>query len=198
MKKAVLVCTFILAFAATSSAQSGATFGAKVGVNFANLSFDGADAPDTSSRTGLVAGVFSTVPVSGRFSFQPVLLFSQQGSKVSDDIDEGTFKLDYVNVPLLGNIALSNSGDTAFSLLVGPQIGFRTGAEADGDGGTVSLKDETEKMDFALVGGVAATIRNFVVDARYAHGLRNIAKEVDGDETVKNRVFTISVGILFR
>jgi hypothetical protein len=198
VKKAVMVCTFILAFAAVSSAQSNATFGAKVGANFANLDFSSADAPSTSSQTGLVAGVFGTVPVSGRFSFQPELLFSQQGAKVEDSGETGKIKLNYFNVPLLGNVNLSNGGgDSSFSLLFGPQLGFRTSAEFEGPEGTEDLKDDTEKMDIAAVVGLGATIRNFVIDARYQHGLRNIATDSEEGD-IKNRVFTISVGILFR
>ena len=200
MKKAVLVCTFILAFAAVSSAQTPVGVGARIGANFANLHFHEADEADPSTRTGLVAGLFATVPVSGRFSFQPEVLFSQQGAKIQEGSDEGTIRVNYFNVPLLANIQLSGDADTSFAFLVGPQFGFRTSAEGEFGGETEDLKDDTHSTDVSIVGGLAVSIRNFIIDARYAHGLRNISHDEDGSDSseVKNRVFSISVGIRFR
>ena len=40
--------------------------------------------------------------------------------------------------------------------------------------------------------------RNVVVDARYIWGLSNINADETDDQKVKNRVFTISVGVVFR
>jgi hypothetical protein len=186
--------------ASPAAAQQGTTFGARVGINFANLSLDDDAGLDTSSRTAIVLGGFATIPINPRFAFQPELLYSQQGAKVEDEFDDddrGTFKIDYVLVPLLANIGLS-SGPNRVSLLVGPQIGFRTSAKADDDEEEVDAKDNTESTDFGLVAGIAANISNFVVDARYTHGLSNINAIDESDQTIKNRVFTISVGISFR
>ena len=101
----------------------------------ANLSFDPDDEQDTSTRTGLNVGGFASIPFNARFAFQPEVLYSQQGSKASEDGFEATLKLDYVNVPLLAKINLS-SGQNPVSLLVGPQIGFRTGAQVESEAGS--------------------------------------------------------------
>lgn len=197
VKKVVIVIALLVASALPAAAQPGTAFGAKVGANFANLNFD-PEVFDTSTRTALTAGVFATVPVNDRFSFQPEVLFSAQGAKVSDNGSEGTIKLNYLNIPLLANINLSG-GENPFSLLVGPQIGFRTSAKIEGEGEEEDLDDDTESTDFGIVAGLSTTIRNIVLDARYTHGLRNISKNVEGEEgEVKNRVFTVSVGIMFR
>ena len=198
MKRAVILLALLVAFAAPAAAQSGTVFGAKVGINFATLNVDSDAGVDTSNKTGLMAGVFMGIPVNSRFSFQPEVLYSQQGAELEDEFgNEGTLKFDYINVPLLANINLS-TGPNAFSFLVGPQIGFRTGAKASADDEDTDLKDETESTDFGLVLGVAATMRNFVIDARYTHGLRNINADDSEDEDLKNRVFTVSVGLKFR
>ena len=200
MRKVVILVALLVAFASPAAAQ-GALFGAKVGVNFASLSFDPEDEEvETSMRTGFTAGVLLVVPANARIAFQPEVLFSQQGSKVEDPenaANEGSIKLNYVNVPLLANIRLGG-GDNPVSLLVGPQIGFRTSAKAEANGEEEDLKEFTEGTDFGLVTGLSAMFRNVVVDARYIWGLSNINADETDDQKVKNRVFTISVGVVFR
>jgi hypothetical protein len=199
VKKAIILVA-LLALATPAAAQTDPVFGAKVGINFATLSFDPDDEEDLKeTRTGFVVGVLAVIPLNARFAFQPEALYSSQGAK-ADGFD-AHIKLDYLNIPLLANINLSG-GDYPISLLVGPQLGFRTSAKLKAEEGGVEIEedfdDETESFDFGLVTGVSATIRNFVVDARYTWGLSNINALEDDDQKVKNRVFTISVGYLFR
>lgn len=201
MRKVVILVALLVAFASPAAAQ-GVLFGAKAGINFANLSFDPEDEGfETSMRTGFTAGVLLVVPANARIAFQPEVLFSQQGTKVEDPADaanEGSIKLNYVNVPLLANIRLGGGGDNTWSLLVGPQIGFRTSAKAEANDEELDIKDDTEGTDFGLVAGLAGMFRNFVVDARYTWGLSNINADELDDQKVKNRVFTISVGVVFK
>lgn len=196
MKKAIILVALLVAVATPAAAQTDPVFGAKVGINFANLNFDPEDEEDASENlTGFTAGALIVVPFNARFAFQPEVLYSRQGAK-AEGVD-ARIKLDYINIPLLANINLSG-GDNPVSLLVGPQLGFRISAKAEFEGEEEDLDDDTETFDFGLVTGVSATIRNFVVDARYTWGLSNINALEDDDQKVKNRVFTISVGILFR
>lgn len=195
MKKAIILATLLIVFATPAAAQTDPVFGAKVGINFANLSFDPDDEEDTESRTGFAAGVLMVIPINARFAFQPEALFSQQGAKAEGQ--DASIKLDYINIPLLANINLSG-GSNPVSLLVGPQLGFRISAKAEAGEEEVDIDDETESFDFGIVTGIAATIKNFIIDARYLWGLSNINALEDDDQKVKNRVFTISVGVLFR
>ena len=196
MKQAFIVVALLVAIASPAAAQ-GTTFGARVGVNFANLSLSENNDVDTSTRTAIAIGGFATIPINPRFAFQPEILYSQQGAKANDESSGGTLKIDYVLVPLLANIGLSD-GPNRVSLLVGPQIGFRTSAKADDDGEEFDIEENIKSTDFGLVAGIAANISNFVVDARYAHGLSDINDIGEGDQKIKNRVFTISVGFSFR
>lgn len=195
MKKAIILVA-LLAIATPAAAQTDPVFGAKVGINFANLSFDPEDEEDASENlTGFTVGALIVVPFNARFAFQPEVLYSRQGAK-AEGVD-ARIKLDYINIPLLANINLSG-GDYPISLLVGPQLGFRTSAKAEFEDEEEDVDDETESFDFGLVTGISATIRNIVLDARYTWGLSNINALEDDDQKVKNRVFTISVGVLFR
>ncbi len=198
MKKAFVMVLLLVAFLGmASSASAQAAFGVRVGANFANLSFDPDDEEDTSTRTGLNVGAFAIFPINPRFAFQPEVLYSQQGSKATEDWIEATLKLDYVNVPLLAKINLS-SGQNPVSLLVGPQIGFRTGAKVEVEDEELDLEEITESTDWGLVVGMSATMGNFVVDGRYTWGLSNINADPEDTQKVKHRVFTISVGVMFR
>lgn len=198
MKKAVATVALLVAVLGMASpAAAQASFGVRVGANFANLSFDPDDEDDTSTRTGLNVGAFATFPINPRFAFQPEVLYSQQGSKASEGDFEATLKLDYVNVPLLAKINLS-SGQNPVSLLVGPQIGFLTGAKIEAEGEELDLEEVTESTDWGLVVGMSATMGNFVLDGRYTWGLSNINADPEDNQKVKHRVFTISVGVMFR
>jgi outer membrane protein with beta-barrel domain len=207
VKKAIILVVLLVAFATPAAAQTDPIFGAKVGINFATLSFDPEDPEEvTETRTAFTVGALMIFPMNARFAFQPEVLYSSQGAKGESEGIDAQIKLDYINIPLLANINLSG-GDYPISLLVGPQLGFRTSAkfkvEEAGTELEEDVKDQIESFDFGLVTGVSATIRNFLIDARYTWGLSNISKlsinplEEDEQEA-KNRVFTISVGYLFR
>lgn len=208
VKKAIILVALLVAFATPAAAQTDPVFGAKVGINFATLSFDPEEPEEvTKTRTAFTVGALMIFPLNARFAFQPEVLYSGQGAKAESDGIEAQIKLDYITIPLLANINLSG-GDYPISLLVGPQLGFKVSAKIKAEDAGVEVEedfdDETESFDFGLVTGVAATIKNFVIDARYTWGLSNINKlsvnplEEEEEQKVKNRVFTISVGYLFR
>ena len=60
------------------------------------------------------------IPIANRFSFQPELLYSGQGSSVN---------LNYLNIPLMAKYNLTKE----FSLEAGPQIGFLLSANTSGE-----------------------------------------------------------------
>ena len=198
MKKAFIMVVLLVAFLGMATPAAAQTaFGLRVGANFANVSLDPDDGEETSTRTGLNVGAFVTFPINPRFAFQPEVLYSQQGAEFTEEGFEGKIKVDYVNVPLLAKINLS-SGQNPVSLLVGPQIGFRTGAKIEAEGEEVDIKDDTESTDWGLVVGMSATMGHFVLDGRYTWGLSNVSADPEDTQKVKNRVFTISVGFVFR
>ena len=151
VRKAVITVALLVAVLGMASpAAAQAAFGVRVGANFANLELrSGRRAGYVYPSTGLNVGGFASIPFNARFAFQPEVLYSQQGSKASEDGSQATLKLDYVNVPLLAKINLS-SGQNPVSLLVGPQIGFRTGAQVESEGVEVDIEEQTESTDWGL------------------------------------------------
>jgi len=178
-----------------ASSSTGISFGVKGGVNFATVTGDNFDSPD--SRTSFHVGVLAEFPLTDAFSIQAEALYSGQGFK--SDItapgfsEKAEYQLDYINVPVLAKIYLTDG----LSVEVGPQFSFKVNEEADADpnnnAGDFDL-DEAESFDFAVAGGLTfQTKMGFFATGRYTYGLTDIVKDAD----VKNSVFQLGVGFKF-
>ena len=180
--------------AATAHAQD-LSVGVKAGINLTNVSIDDpGDITDPKNRTGFVAGVFFIMPTNGLLAFQPEVLFSMQGAKLTSGSESASLKLDYVQVPLLARI---KPPKFPLGVVVGPSLGFRTSSEISTRGeDDVDLKDDVESNDLGFVAGVVFDLAHVVLDGRYTWGLKNISKDADDGE-VKNRVFSVTLGFRF-
>ncbi len=176
----------------TTSSTSDISFGVKGGVNFATITGDDFESPD--SRTSFHVGVLLELPITDMFSLQAEALYSGQGFEFEGlGGDKVEYQLDYVNVPVLAKIYITNG----FSLEVGPQVSFKVNEEfdndPDNDPGDFDL-DEAESVDFALAGGLTfKTDMGLFATGRYTYGLTDIIKDVDA----KNTVFQIGIGYKF-
>ncbi len=202
MKKLILSAMAVFAFGYVNAQE--VSFGAKAGLNIANLS---GDIEDTESLMGLHVGVFAEIQFAERFSFQPELLYSMQGAKMEESEAgmsmEAKTKLSYINVPLMVKFYAAES----FFIEAGPQVGFLMSAKSEWEtsGGGVSLsgdediKDELKSIDFGLNFGIGYNFtENLSVGARYNLGLSNIADVEDGDDyKINNSVIQVSVGYRF-
>ena len=107
MKKTIIIlCTLFLSASAIAQHQK-VKLGIKAGLNLATLTFDESEL-DSSSKAGFTAGVMIEIPMTKKFSLQPEILYSQQGTKTSfSDSDvtnsnyESTIKLNYLNIPVM-------------------------------------------------------------------------------------------------
>ncbi|MDR3226494.1 MAG: PorT family protein [Prevotellaceae bacterium] len=171
-------------------------FGAKAGVNLANVT----DADDASMKFGFHVGGFAEFVINERISIQPELLFSTQGTttdyKEAGVSIDASLNLNYINVPVLLKVNIAGG----LSAEVGPQVGFLLSAklkeEAMGLSATEDVKDQLKTLDVSLPIGLSYTFaEKFVVGARYAFGLTKISKE--GDSKSKNSVIQISFGYKF-
>jgi hypothetical protein len=195
---AVVASLLVLGMPAAARAQ-GLSAGIRAGVNVATLAFDDdGGIVEPERRTGFSGGLFVTVPANAVAALQPELLFSAQGTRISQQGVSATLAIDYVQVPVLGRFAFGAGSPVA--VLVGPAFGIRTRADADVPGAPTEFTDEfenqIERFDVGLVTGLAVDVGRFVLDGRYTWGLRNIATDA-GDGSVKNRVLTLSAGVRF-
>ncbi len=208
MKKltALLIsCFLIVGLTTTAQAQSPISFGLKGGLNIADVT--GSDM-DTSTRTGLTGGLalhlnLPALPVG----IESGLFYSQKGTVVSfTDPDfgsiDGTFKLDYLEIPVLAKLGLG-AGPINPHLLAGPYLGFNLNAEVEGEESGFSfsedISDDVNSTDFGLMFGAGLDFNLGVTalsaQARYSLGLTDIFE--DDDEGLKHGVFSVVVGINF-
>ncbi|HUF24710.1 MAG TPA: porin family protein [Vicinamibacterales bacterium] len=184
-------------------AQEG---GLKAGLNLASWSEqDPEEGVELSRRTGLVAGGWLRTPERSRVSFQIEALYSEKGASLTvdmfDEID-AEVRLRYVEVPLLARVDFAPAGSAGrFHLFGGVAPAFRISARASGSDGTnessADVGDSFETFDLGAVAGAGLEFGRAVIDARYTHGLRSIAKAEAADievPTVKNRAFSVMVG----
>lgn len=197
MKKLLIIIAIVL-FVFTNVHAQDVNFGVKAGVNFATITGD--DVDSFSSRTAFHVGLVSEIVISETFSFQPELLYSAQGSDWSEDFDgesfEGSYNVDYLNVPLMAKFYVGEG----FSLEAGPQVGLLLSAKAEGDFADDDLKDYLKGIDFGVNFGVGYKLEgglNF--GARYNLGLSDANDDPDylGDSTYKNSVIQAYVGYFF-
>jgi outer membrane immunogenic protein len=206
MKKLFLGLAVIagsFAFAQQKTSTSPVNFGVKAGLNVATMSKENY----ITSRKPLIgfnAGFFANVPVSGNFSVQPEILYSQYGGKV-DIVKDGiklsaTRKLDYITVPvMLQYNALPNLYFEA-----GPEFGFKVSSKMDikneNTGSAIKGNIEDAK-GFNLGLGIGAgyyITPNFGITARYIAGLTDVAKDNRNDRSLKNNVFQVGLAYKFK
>jgi len=164
-------------------------FGLKGGVNLANV---GGDADGLESRLGLHLGGYTTIAVNDRFSIQPEVLYSTQGAQ-SENLSEVKLNLDYVIIPVLAKIAITDG----FSGYLGPQVGILTRAEVKDNEGSDNVIDEYKSGDFGLAIGLGYEWSNgFNFSGRFNYGLSNIDNVFNNSAEYieRNKVFQFSAG----
>ena len=209
MKKVILSAVAIMLFGFMSAqekekSKSDVKFGAKGGINFANLSGD--DAGDATMYVGLNVGLFVEIPVTDKLIIQPELLYSAQGSKSEGPLVvdgslydvKATLKFNYINVPVMFKYKVVEK----FSLEAGPYVGFLTAAkvkvEVAGYGSeTEDIKDIVKSTDYGLALGMNYEFSDVIfTNARFQGGLTQIGDSGDGDD-IKNSVFQLGLGFRF-
>ena len=96
MKKIILSALAVFVFGFTNAQE--VKFGLKGGLNVANIT---GDIEDNSSKVGFHVGGFAEIKVSEKFSVQPELLFSTQGTKFDFEGTNVNFNLSYLNIPIM-------------------------------------------------------------------------------------------------
>ena len=197
MKKILFIAMVLLSSVATYAQQSKGTLTVqpKVGFNIATLT----NADDGDSRFGLAAGAEFEYQATDLLSISFGAMYSMQGIKASGDEGDATFKLDYVNIPILANVYVVKG----LAVKVGIQPGFKVNSSLSAKASGVSASADlngVKSFDFSIPVGLSYEYRNFVIDGRYNFGLTNWAKDVSvlgetmGEVDSKNSVFQLTIG----
>jgi hypothetical protein len=186
--KRIALTLFIFSISFASWAQDESKGGGGIGIGIkGGLNFAGVTDPqgfEFDNRTGILVGAYVPIMFNKGFGIQPEIIFSSQGAKFESDVS----KYNYVNIPLL----LQWRFLKIIKLQVGPQIGFLTSAEVDGNDVAEFLKD----TDLSLAFGAEVLLPlGLMAGARYNLGLTDIN---DGfptiDDNIQNRVLQLYVG----
>lgn len=199
-----ILTVYVTAFAQTKNkeVEEAITFGIKGGLNVSNQSID-YKATDqfkvnSSATTSFHFGIFSNIPFSENFSFQPEVLYSREGSKINLSFEEPEpFKIKfkqmvtYINVPTL--IAYQPF-EANLSIHVGPQFGFliKDELDIDIDDGEI-LDSEYKSFQLSAVFGLEyKIISSLHFGGRYTLGINDISNSDDG--SIKNNTLQFYVG----
>jgi hypothetical protein len=185
MKKISFIILAVLFSAGAAFSQAQFSVGIKGGLNFAK--FDATQFGESvKGKTGFHGGAFALIKLS-KIGIQPELIFSQQGSKVTFDSNEGEGNFDYINIPVM----LKLYTVAGINLQLGPQFGFLSRAEIDGD----NVKSSFKGSDLSLGIGAGWDLPfGLTIDARYNLGLSKIEDNDPAYDAVKNQVIQVSLG----
>jgi hypothetical protein len=194
----------LLLAVAPATAQTEVHFGPMAGASFAD--FHGADAGNTSTRAGFVIGGFVRFGVSGPLQIEPQLLYVQKGSEadVGGGIS-GTFKVDYVQIPVLIKAAFPVANNTRIvpSLFAGPALAFKVGCKIKATNGTTTVEEKCSDVDvsikstdFSFIFGGGADVGRIAFQLRYDLGLTKI-EDASTPSDVKTKAWLFTVGYSF-
>lgn len=198
MRNTLIVLTAIFALGGTAVAQE-VKFGPKAGLNFSKQSHN-----DAKANTGFHVGAVAEIKFGERFSIQPEIQYSTQGSKWETEILGTKFsakhQLDYINVPVMAKFYVVEG----LSIEAGPYASFLAKESWKASAGSVGVesdkvkKFDADKLDYGVSAGVAFdTASGFFVNARYMMGLNDIRKSETANEAIKTSVAQIGVGFKF-
>lgn len=192
MKKILFVAALMLSSVSTFAQHAVGSFNLqpKVGVSIANLT----EVKGSDPRVGLVAGVEGEYQASDIFSVSAGVLYSMQGAKqeysVLKQTFKNTYKLDYINVPIMANVYVVKG----LAVKLGVQPGFNVSNKIKVNNlDAVENPAKAQSVDVSIPVGLSYEYNNFQLDARYNWGVSKAFKLSDA----KNSVFQITLGYKF-
>jgi len=163
MRNFILIFSLFIFAHTAVNAQEYLNFGAKGGLNLSNMNSEYIS--DDKMRIGFHLGLLAEIPLTSRFAIQPEVLYSTQGTEdIINNVGFTTikFKLDYIQVPILAKIYLTES----LSVELGPSLNFLVNESID-----FGETDFGNSFEFGGALGASYKLRGgFFVSARYIYG----------------------------
>lgn len=205
------IITLILVLLAGQALAGPLGKGIKAGISYSKVTND--NVGDSDHKMGVAAGISISYDLLPGITLQPELLYVQQGGRWDINILDGgtivgngelTWKLNYLQVPVLARVNLPVVGAFLPTLIAGPALSIKTAStyETEQGGSLVSSGDldDLASTDLSLIVGVGFKVgagpAGIVVDARYNLGSTNL-NDTDADVTINNRGFQVLAGFQF-
>ena len=175
-----------LIFNLTFVKAQNVNIGFKGGINVSNFNTSGYE-----KIPGFHIGLFTELLIKDRYSLQPELLYSTQGSSKMTMGKEAVTNLNYVDLPIMIKYRVLDN----FNIEIGPEFGFLISEKTHVDGKEIDTNDNFEDLDFGLNIGIAYSFESiFDLGVRYNYGFSEI-NAVKIDDKIKNEVIQLSFGI---
>jgi len=169
-------------------------FGAKAGLNLANIGGE----TDNKMKTAFHAGVYSEVFFDYFLMMQMELLLSYQGHAPFDDQPfNSALNLWYLNLPIMARYNLGYN----FNVHAGFQFGVLLSAKSKPNDSALpetDVKDQFKAVDFGIPVGAGYEFwdRKLTATVRYIIPIHNISNSAAAGEKRTNSVFQASIGIM--
>lgn len=212
MKKLSLIAITLTMITLNVNAQDDAMdtrdqlgFGAKIGLNYANVYDSEGEEFDADPKLGMAVGAFVSIPIGTYFGIQPEVLYSQKGFSATGKIlglkYDFTRTTSYLDIPIYFAIKPSEF----ITIVAGPQFSYLL-SKKDVFATTVTTieqeqefeNDNIRKNTLGASLGLDINIGHFVIGARAAWDLQE--NNGDGTSTTpryKNQWLQATVGFKF-
>ncbi|GAB3032106.1 porin family protein [Spirosoma pulveris] len=202
LTSAVLLTGTIVFNSSDALAQGRTRVGIKGGLNASSLFYDSQGATNKNERIGYHVGVFAQAPIGEFFAIQPELLYMTKGASADFNVlgvnGKNTFKLNYAELPVLATFKLGQ----AVELQAGPYVSYllnsNINSNSDFGTGTAAInRDNFNKIDYGIAGGINLYFGKAFIGARYEQGLQQVANSGAAKTllgSAKNGVGLLSVG----
>lgn len=173
-------------------------YGLRLGMNVASTSSE-SNAFDTNPRTGLVIGFAYGMQLSKHYPLwlEASLLYSEKGGKTHQDGDKVTYRLGYLQLPIVAKYGINMDDDLYLQPFFGGylSVGITGKMKNYGTRESESVFDNMKRFDGGLRAGCGLEYKMMYVEVGYDLGLANIAK--DEFDNTKTLCFFVNLGINF-
>lgn len=217
MKKILTIIAIVLAFATNGLAQDF-TFGARVGMNVANILGDnilnyGIISAESQTKLGLKLGVVGCFPLVDDIYLEPGIYYSPKGTKnewtdAANDNHKMVCNLNYVEIPVNGVYKYEINNNLTVRGHFGPYFGFGISGKTKYEVNGKTIPDSKQKnfssksgnlnrntFDFGLNIGAGIEFSVCYLGVQYGLGITNISKY--DNEKFRNGVFAVEFGVNF-
>ena len=181
------------------------------GYNASSMAIEGDDSidlPGIKSKPGFHVGASINLRINDYLTFQPGLNFTTKGvlgeSSLFGITQKSSIQFYYLDIPLNIVANFDITEELGAFVSTGPYAGIgligETNVEASGLGVSENVTEpvewgtDVERLDFGLSLGVGLTYKPFLLGINYDYGLANILVDAPEGNSIRNKVFRISLG----